>query len=89
MDSNLLTFTHALKQRTGYRFRDEYGQTLWQKGYHEHIVRDDESALAIARYIVANPVRAGLVVEPRDYPFSGSLVFGKEQLDDLWQAGTP
>jgi hypothetical protein len=52
-------------------------------------VRDDEATLDIARYVLANPVRAGLVVEPRDYPFSGSLVFSRQQLDELWHEGTP
>ncbi len=34
---------------------------LWQKGYHDHTLRKDEDVRAVARYIVANPLRAGLV----------------------------
>ena len=41
---------------------------LWQKGYHEHAVRKDEDIRAIARYIIANPLRAGLVETVGDYP---------------------
>jgi REP element-mobilizing transposase RayT len=82
--SNLITFVHRLKQRTAYRHRQRCHERLWQKGYFEHVLRDDETALIVARYILANPARAGLAKEPREYPFSGSLVFDKAQLDDLW-----
>jgi REP element-mobilizing transposase RayT len=40
---------------------------VWQHGFHEHAVRDDESLVDIARYIIMNPVRAGLVERPGDY----------------------
>jgi hypothetical protein len=30
--------------------------------------------LVVARYVLHNPVRAGLVISPEDYPFSGSHV---------------
>lgn len=41
---------------------------LWQPGFHDHAVRREESLEAIARYIVANPLRAGLVKKVGDYP---------------------
>jgi putative transposase len=41
---------------------------LWQKGFHDHAVRGDEDMRALARYVVANPVRAGLVRSVREYP---------------------
>lgn len=41
---------------------------LWQKGFHDHALRKEEDLKAIARYVVANPVRAGLVTSVRDYP---------------------
>jgi REP element-mobilizing transposase RayT len=40
---------------------------LWQAGYHDHALRDDEDIKDVARYIVANPVRAGLVSRLGDY----------------------
>ena len=40
---------------------------LWQAGYHDHALRDDENIKDVARYIVANPVRAGLVSRLGDY----------------------
>jgi REP element-mobilizing transposase RayT len=37
------------------------GQTVWQRGFHDHAVRREEDMAAVARYLVLNPVRAGLV----------------------------
>ena len=41
---------------------------VWQAGYHDHAIRDEESLRAVARYIVYNPVRAGLCEHPAEYP---------------------
>lgn len=41
---------------------------LWQKGFYDHALREDEGVQNIARYIVANPLRAGLVQHIGDYP---------------------
>lgn len=41
---------------------------LWQPGFHDHAVRSEEDLPALARYIVRNPVRAGLVVRTGLYP---------------------
>ena len=41
---------------------------LWQAGYHDHALREDEDIKDVARYVVANPVRAGLVTTVGDYP---------------------
>ncbi len=43
---------------------------IWAKSFHDHALRnDDEALLATARYIVMNPVRAGLVRRVGDYPY--------------------
>ena len=41
---------------------------LWQQGFHDHAIRNDESLIRIARYIIANPLRANLVTRINDYP---------------------
>ncbi len=46
---------------------------LWQAGYHDHALRADEDLENAARYIVANPVRAGLVAKVGDYPLWGAV----------------
>ncbi|HRN76222.1 transposase [Ottowia sp.] len=51
------------------RQRSCAGQPLWQAGYHDHALRRDEDLRTAARYyLVANPVRAGLVERVGDYP---------------------
>ncbi|MGY2340758.1 REP-associated tyrosine transposase [Pseudomonas sp. SDO5532_S415] len=42
--------------------------TFWQTGYHDRAIRDGEDLLPFARYIIANPLRAGLVEKIGDYP---------------------
>jgi len=44
------------------------GKGIWQKGFHDHALRSDEDLVDVARYIVANPLRAGLVERLGDYP---------------------
>lgn len=41
---------------------------LWQKGYHDRAVRCEENIKDVARYIVANPLRAGLADTVAEYP---------------------
>ena len=41
---------------------------VWQAGYHDHALRAEEDIQTVARYMVANPLRAGLVERIGDYP---------------------
>ena len=41
---------------------------VWQRGFHDHALRREEDLRATARYIIANPLRAGLVSNIGDYP---------------------
>ena len=41
--------------------------SIWQRAYHDRAARRDEDIRQIARYIVANPLRAGLVGNVGDY----------------------
>jgi putative transposase len=43
-------------------------KAIWQDGYHDHALRAEENLRNVARYIVMNPVRAGLVESIREYP---------------------
>ena len=40
---------------------------IWQAGYYDHAVRKEEDIQVMARYIAANPLRAGLVDRIEDY----------------------
>jgi len=44
------------------------GRPVWQSGYHDHALRKEEDLLQVARYVVANPLRAKLVEKLGDYP---------------------
>lgn len=41
---------------------------VWQRTYFDHAIRDYEDIQAISRYLVANPLRSGLVANIGDYP---------------------
>ena len=72
------TCAHAVNRMLG-----NHGE-FWQKGYHDHALRRDESARDVLAYIVANPVRAGLAQHPLDYPYWGSVYAGESDwLHDL------
>ena len=43
------------------------GSPVWQRGFHDYALRKDEDILHVARYIIANPLRAGLVSRIGDY----------------------
>jgi len=54
--------SHALKDLLNWQ------GTFWQRGFYDHAIRKDEDLKKLARYIVANPLRAGLVDSIADYP---------------------
>jgi REP element-mobilizing transposase RayT len=72
-DANLQRFVRLFKQRSSFYWKRRSGAPLWQRGYFEHVLRAEEDTFDVARYILDNPVRAGLVSRPEDYPFLGSL----------------
>jgi putative transposase len=42
---------------------------VWQKGYFDTLIRNEEMLRQKVSYIINNPVVKGLVKEPDDYPF--------------------
>jgi putative transposase len=53
-----------------YNRRAARSGTLWEGRYRSSLVERDRYLLACCRYIELNPVRAGLVVDPRQYAWS-------------------
>ena len=72
--SDVSVFAKELKQRFSLwfnRHHERFG-TLWAERFKSVIVEDQPSSLeAVAAYIDLNPVRAGLVEDPKDYRFCG------------------
>jgi REP element-mobilizing transposase RayT len=63
----------SLKIKTSRAFWQQYGKSLWQHAYFEHIVRRPEEIQSIAWYIWLNPVRKGIALVPQEYSFAGSF----------------
>ena len=72
------------KQRTGYHFKQRTGKLLWQESYFDHVLRDDEKTQTTVKYVLENPVRKSLVESFDKYPYSGSDVYTREQLQVFW-----
>lgn len=51
--------------------------TVWYRDYFDRYIRNDEHLQRATRYIHQNPVTAGLVAEPKDWPH-GSARFVAE-----------
>ena len=75
--SDLPKFVKDFRQRTGYAHRLASGEALWQKSCYDHVLRHEEDVREAARYVLGNPVRAGLVLAAGDYPYSGSFAWGE------------
>jgi len=78
--SDLCRFAKLAKQYSGFAYRRLHGRPLWQEWYHERVLRETDDLKAFARYVVNNPVRAGLVEIASEYPFVGSEVWPVAEL---------
>ncbi len=47
----------------------------WQEGFHDHKFRTPESESRKWEYVCLNPVRAGLVKRPEEWPFGGEIFY--------------
>jgi putative transposase len=82
-DSDAKSFIACAKQYSAFYYKREHGVRVWQRYGFEHFIRDEmELALTIG-YVIANPVRAGLVAHPSDYPYLGSSRWSIEQLLEI------
>ena len=48
-------------------------------------MRSDEATLSVARYILDNPIRAGLCARVEDYPYIGSDTYTIDQIVEAVQ----
>jgi REP element-mobilizing transposase RayT len=72
---DLARITHSLKRftaREANRILALTGKRFWQEESYDRLVRDDVEFQRIQRYIEHNPVRAGLVTVPEEYPWSSA-----------------
>ena len=86
-DADARRFIGLAKQYSGYYYKKEFNDGLWQRYGFERVLRSDEGTRDVVRYILQNPVRAGLVTKAEDYPFLGSGVYSVIELMEYIQQG--
>jgi REP element-mobilizing transposase RayT len=74
--ASLSRFIGGFKQWTakGILYAVDGRPPLWQREFFDHVLRSDESYESKWQYVRENPVRAGLVKEPEDWPYAGEMV---------------
>ena len=83
LTSDACEFIRKGKQYSGFYFQREYHERLWQRDGHDRLLLSDDAMRAAIRYIIDNPVRAGLVRVPEEYPFTGSDIYTVSELAAL------
>jgi putative transposase len=66
-----------------FNWRHRRSGTLWEGRFRSSLVSMDDYLLACCRYIELNPVRAKVVVHPRDYRWSSYRFHGEGTKDAL------
>jgi REP-associated tyrosine transposase len=78
--SDLKRFTYAFRQKSGYDYRRQRGHRLWQEGYFDRVLREQDATFDVVSYTVANPVRAGISADVTSYPYSGSSRYSLDEI---------
>jgi putative transposase len=68
-EQNLSTVVRSVKGKSAFKIGRVRGTRgpIWEVGFHDHAVRREEDLQTLARYVVSNPIRAGLVRSVCDY----------------------
>jgi len=80
-NADLREAVRVWKQRTAFEWKAATGSRLWQPGFHDRVMREGDDDRLVVRYVLQNPVRAGLVNTACDYPWSGSLRYTIAELE--------
>ena len=62
----------VFRRQSGFHYKRRCSRRLWQDGYFDRVLRKEEQTAVVVRYLLANPVRAGLVDDPGTYEHSGA-----------------
>jgi putative transposase len=79
-EADFRPFIKIAKQRSSYYFAQTHGERLWRPSFFDRTLRPNQDPIDVMRYIVMNPVRAGIARDPREYEFWGSESYGREEL---------
>ncbi len=68
-----------IKGGFSYRAKNELNCSgeIWQKGYNERRIKDPGEYAREVEYIRMNPVKAGMVSRPEEYPYSSARLRAK------------
>jgi REP element-mobilizing transposase RayT len=64
----------GLKRAVATALEAQGSELIWQPGFFDHLLRNDESYAQKWEYVRENPVRAGLVAERDQWPHQGEIV---------------
>jgi REP element-mobilizing transposase RayT len=74
-DFQVVPWVGTLKQDLGKQIEPSGAiSPIWQRGFFDHVLRTDESYTQKWNYVRDNPVRAGLVANADNWPYSGEIV---------------
>jgi valyl-tRNA synthetase len=73
---------HSWKSYTANKANELLGRSgaFWQSEYYDHLVRDEDDFLRQVKYVLSNPVKAGLV----DWPWVGAKMENHGQNAKRW-----
>ena len=87
--ADLRRFVRLAKQRAGFWFARERHERLWQDSFFDRTLRQEDELATVIRYVINNPVRAGLVDAPVAYRHWGSQKFSREEILEFIQEARP
>jgi putative transposase len=81
--NNLDKVMNSLKHHTARQLNTQLRRVgqVWQRGYHDHVIRDEHDFWFHVRYIHENPVRRGWVTNCHEYPWSTAHVAHRHEVD--------
>jgi putative transposase len=78
-NSNSKKCFDRIKQKTGFWLSKNIKEVKWQKDYYDHILRSSENLYVSIKYILNNPVRAGMADYWKIYPYKGSTIYNFDE----------
>ena len=85
-EGNFSTIMHSLKSNFTREYKKRIGllpsqsMKFWQKRFWDHVIRDDKDLENHLHYMHFNPVKHGLVTDPRDWKNSSYVEWEKQGL---------
>ena len=73
IQGSLLDLMRLFKGRTAKGLRGDVAGPLWQRAFHDHLLRRNEEIHQTLLYMFENPVRAGLVETWTEFQWCGSF----------------